>query len=202
MPYWRLNEVQKAVLLDFVKGETVWELGCGDLSLASLMAQTAQWVHAADKEKPSVRPDHGRQIETPSLPNLSFYPQTFKQLRWPEHLDTVVTCWPVTHKVPGFMEIVQRAFRVVYIGCNTGGSACGEHALWLHLTKRMLVHEVPDQRNCLHCYSLVTHKDPQFRSEEEVLGLLNEAGRFRIFNYGRMMVDELKEAKVVEEVCP
>lgn len=202
MPYWRLNAAQAAVLLDYVKGDTVYELGCGDLSLARIMATTAKWVHAADKEMPMARVDHGRQIEVPILPNLSFYPQTFKQLRWPEHLDCVVVSWPPTHRMPGFMELVQRAFRVVYIGCNTDGSACGDHALWLHLTKRMLVHEVRERHNCLHCYSLVTHQDPQFRSEEEICGLLNQHGRFRIFGYGRMMVGDLKEAQTVEEVCP
>jgi hypothetical protein len=92
------------------------------------------------------------------------------------------------------VELLQRAFRVVYIGCNTGGSACGEHAMWLHLAKRMLFKEVRDEHNCLHCYSLVTHADPQFRSEEEICGLLNECGRFRFISYGSMLVDELCEA--------
>lgn len=189
MAYWRLNPFQRATLLDFVKGDTVYELGCGDLSLAKLMATTAKWVHAADKEFARV----------PALPNLSFYNMPLARLQWPIHLDCVVVAWPQTTHVPGLLELVQRAFRVVYIGCNTDGSACGDHALWLHLTKRMLVHEVRDRYNCLHCYSLVTHNDPQFRSEEEVCGLLNQHGRFRIFGFDRMMVGELKDAPVVQE---
>jgi len=192
MPYWRLNKVQQAVLLEFVRGDTVYELGCGDLSLAKLMATTAKWVHAADKHAPTSRRDHGRRVKVPILPNLSFYWQAFEKLRWPKHLDCVVVSWPITDVVPGLLELVRRGFRVVYIGSNTRGSACGDHMLWLHLTKRALLHEVPDRHNCLHCYSLVTHADPQFRSEEEVCGLLNEHGRFKIFDYGQMLVDELK----------
>ena len=195
MPYWRLNEVQKMVLLDFVKGETVYDLGCGDLSLARLMATTAKQVEAVDKETP----------DWSDLPaNLNFWANTFAEVakKWPKHLDTVVTCWPQTTRMPGFTELVHRAFRVVYIGCNTDGSACGDHALWLNLTKRMLVHEVRDRPNCLHCYSLVTHQDPQFRSEEEVCGLLNQHGRFRVFGYGRLMVGELQEAKIVDDYSP
>ena len=170
-------------MLDFVKGDTVWELGCGNLALAREMAVTARWVHAADKNRISCRdkPD-----------NVTFYRQHYHELQWPEWLDCVVTCWPMTCSAPGFMEILKRAFRVVYIGCNTGGVACGTHEMWLHLTKRMLVHEVRDKHNCLHCYSLVSHADPQFRSEEEIAGLLNKHGRFHYFNYDQLLVKELK----------
>ena len=106
MSYWKLSIDQKAVLLDFVKGDTVWELGCGNLALAREMAVTARWVHAVDKNRISCRdkPD-----------NVTFYRQHYHELQWPEWLDCVVTCWPMTCSAPGFMEILKRAFRVVYI---------------------------------------------------------------------------------------
>ena len=186
MGCWRLTEVQRAVLLDFVKNDTVFELGCGDLSLAKLMATRAKHVFAVDKDKP-------RNLNR--LPdNLTFFHNYFDESHLPEHLDCVVTCWPVTNRCKGFVELLQRAFRVVYIGRNTGDCTCGEHAMWLHLAKRMLFKEVRDEYNCLHCYSLVAHADLQFRSEEEICGLLNECGRFRSINYGSMMVSELREA--------
>jgi hypothetical protein len=185
-PCWSLTDEQRAVLLNFVKNDRVFELGCGDLSLARLMATRAKTVFAVDKQRPE---------NLDNLPdNLQFFCNYYDELRLPEHIDCVVACWPQTNKSEGFMAAIKRAFRVVYIGCNTDGSACGDYDLWLHLTKRMLYKEVRHERNCLHCYSLVTHADPQFRSEEEVCGLLNHHGRFQIVRYNSMMVGELRSA--------
>lgn len=185
---WHLTEEQQAVLLDFVKNDTVFELGCGDLSLARLMATRARTVFAIDKQ----RPDNLKNLPD----NLQFFCNYYDELHLPEFVDCLVTCWPVTNKCKGFVDAVKRAFRVVYIGCNTDGAACGEHDLWLHLTKRMLYKEVRHERNCLHCYSLVTHTDSQFRSEEEVCGLLNECGRFRCIKFDTLMVHELQKVPV------
>ena len=96
----------------------------------------------------------------------------------------MVVAWPPNH-CPGLLCLVQRAFRAVYIGSNTDGTTCGTPELFIHLSKRMLVHEARHQKNCLHCYSAVCHQDPQFRSEEEACGMLNN-GPFNVISYGQL----------------
>lgn len=194
MSCFRLTPEQQKTLLEFIRGDVVHDLGCGDLRLARIMAPAAIHVHAVDKEKPEPQ-------DLAGLPaNVTFHRSLLKDYEVKGWLDCAVVCWPVTCKMEGLLRLVERAHRVVYIGCNTGGSACGPHDLWLHLSKRMLAHEVRDRRNCLHCYSVKTHGDPQFRSEEEIAGLLNENGRFRSISYDRLMVGELTERQLVVQL--
>jgi len=49
-----LTAKQEKILLNWVKGEIVYDLGAGDLSLTLLMARQAKMVHAVDKIIPKI----------------------------------------------------------------------------------------------------------------------------------------------------
>lgn len=181
--YCTLTDKQESTLLSWVKDEVVHDLGAGNLSLALLMSSHAKEVHAIDKELPKAS----------NLPaNVHLHEGLFNAVKLPTTLDCVVLAWPPNMHCPGLLDMVKRAFRVAYIGSNTSGSACGTSDLFVHLSKRMLVHEVRHHINCLHCYSAVCHQDPQFRSEEEVCGMLNN-DLFGVISYGKLGCKDLQK---------
>jgi hypothetical protein len=119
---------------------------------------------------------------------VKLYKGYFDAVKLPALLDCVVISWPPNYPCSGLLDLVKRAFRVVYIGCNTGGAACGTQDLFVHLSKRHLLYEMRDRRNCVHCYTAVCHADAQFRSEEEVCGMLHN-GVFRMIPYDGLLTD-------------
>lgn len=175
--YWKLNAAQEEALANWVEQSTVYDLGAGDTSLSRYMSLFARHVHAVDKDlrKPDKVP-----------PNVTCYPTTFQKFKAPKAIDCAVISWPPNYTCLGLLDLVKMASRVVYIGRNTGATACGTPELFLHLTRRMLAVEVRDEHNCLHCYGAVQHEEPQFRSEEEVCGLIHR-GPFRIIPYNGLL---------------
>ena len=188
--YWKLNAEQEKALSGWIRYSTVYDLGAGDMNLSRYMALFARHVHAIDKDL----------AEPYKLPkNVTCYPTTFQKFKAPKTIDCAVISWPPNYNCLELIELVKMASRVVYIGKNTDGTACGTPALFLHLTRRRLAVEVRSEHNCLHCYGAVESEEPQFRSEEEVCGLITR-GPFRILHDGGLLADPLALARSVAEI--
>jgi len=135
--YGRLNQKQRKTLTKFVRGKVVHDLGAGDLELSSeLLRLGASEVYAIDKEpKPRV------------LPSRVHYKQDyFHNIRSP--LSTIFLAWPTNHDV-NLVPIVKQAEMVIYLGCNTGGTACGHTKLFKTFVQRELLAYEPDKKNSL-----------------------------------------------------
>lgn len=161
MGFGRLTLRQKVTLSIHVKGQIVHDLGAGDLELARLMLTLgAKRVHAVDKAE--IGPSQLRQKA------LSFKRGYFHDLpKTP--MDVLFTSWPINHD-SGIVPHVERAGKVIYLGCNTGGSMCGTPELFAAMVRRELLAYVPDRHNSL----VVVGKPlegPRAPTGEELAGL-------------------------------
>lgn len=138
--FGRLTLRQKVTLSLHVKGRVVHDLGAGDLELARLMLTLgAKRVHAIDRIE----------VARSSLlqKGLSYKRAYFHDLpKTP--MDVLFTSWPINHD-SGIVPHVERAGKVIYLGCNTGGSMCGMPDLFAAMIRRELLAYVPDRHNSL-----------------------------------------------------
>ena len=164
MGYAKLTKAQEALLQRVVEGKRVYDIGCGDMELTHVVARYAKRVNAID-------------------PNYRFKPSTktitFKKLTadsackvWPSELPVVLLSWPLSSYIDGVLPLLKRAETIVYIGKNTDGVACGFVEMWRYLTTRKLVVEIPASHNTMLVYSSDTFAHSEYRSEEEIGGLL------------------------------
>lgn len=56
--------------------------------------------------------------------------------------------WPANYPT-GLVKILTGIPTVIYVGCNTDGTACGDRALFQYMLTRKLVKYLPDRRNTL-----------------------------------------------------
>jgi hypothetical protein len=141
VPYGALTASQEAVLVKYVRGRVVTDLGSGDLSLTTrLLEMGAEHVHCIDKEAKPYRKTWPT--------NLSYKQTYFHDMRQTAPMDVAFMSWPVNHQT-GLESVIERAQVVVYLGCNTGGSACGTPDLFKMMVQRELLDYVPDRRNSL-----------------------------------------------------
>ncbi len=116
----------------------MWDLGAGDLDLAiSLVLLGASKVVAIEKEETDPSP----------LPQIEVRRAYFSQV-----LDTpeiVFLSWPVNRSDAGLLRLVHNAKIVIYLGCNTDSSCCGDKALFEEMSERELLAEVNERHNCL-----------------------------------------------------
>jgi len=129
-----------------VRGREVWDLGAGFLGHSHhLLALGARCVVAVDKDAqhyPSAYEDRP----------ITFLHGYFSELQVPDAIEVAFLAWPDNHHLPGLIEILRAAERVVYVGTNTEGSACGWPGLWDYLHFREPLAYVPHRRNSLIVY--------------------------------------------------
>jgi len=143
VPYGNLTPDMEATIKEFVVGKTVWDLGSGDFAYArKLLEWGAQHVVAVDKEPLGTEPDGCTCIET-----------YFHSVRIPRGgIGVVWLSWPQNCPLPGLVQILERVPLVIYLGSNTGGSACGNPPLWDHFTQRTILHYTPHRQSSLIVY--------------------------------------------------
>lgn len=184
MPYGKLVGTQGAALSEFITGRIVHDLCCGDGTLTKWMAANgARHVHAVDINSgvlpvrfkaPNITRHHCALAHY--LRNMAVTPK-----------DMAFCSWPSNSNTEALLPTIKKFNRVAYLGKNTDGTACGQHDLWRHLTKRTLFHEVADKTNCLLLYTTnEVFPEPMFRSEEEIAGLLS-VGLFNPLSYGQLL---------------
>jgi len=183
--YAKLTKPQLDCLKGYVAGKVVFDLGSGTGEMAEWAARYAEKVYAVDYAQfPTFkrRNVEGVQCEFHRL-------ETAGYLLRPE--DVIVVSWPCncSGKMRGLVDLLQQVNTVIYIGSNTDGNACGDNSFWVHVSKRWLKAEIADQANTLIVYGQEAFEDIQFRSEEELLGLMAN-GMFNIIKFGALRAVE------------
>lgn len=147
MPFGTLTDEQLLVVQRHVEGQVVHDLGAGDLVLSrTLLLQGAEKVYAVDKTLPRRRPDPGIVLvggyfhHYPAVPTVAF------------------VSWPTNIQDLGLIKVVERSQKVIYLGCNWGGTMCGSPLLFQHLCQREVLDHVPDRSNTLIVYGPATVK--------------------------------------------
>lgn len=144
MPYGTLTTVMEHTLRSHVQGQVVWDLGAGDLAWSQRLVQLgAKKVVAVDKEpmqgrpgKVEIRKGYFHDIE-PSAPDI---------------IPVAFLSWPANYPQRGLLELLDRALKVIYLGKNTDGSACGWPVLFANFYFRNLLAHVPHKGNSLLVY--------------------------------------------------
>lgn len=148
----------------------VWDLGSGH---RAPMLQTIQRLGAAkaqlvDKDMvipPLVPQGFGVGVRQHLL--FRELLQTIKDLKTLESNDVALIAWPPNSGAEGLAELMSWFNHVIYIGCNSGGTACGDVDLWNHLTTREVIHYVPHQKNSLIVYGTADYTRRPLLQEEE-----------------------------------
>jgi hypothetical protein len=138
----RLNPVQRALLRDHVGDETVHDLGAGACTFSDLIAELgAKKVYAVDKVI----------WEQPRSPKVEVVRCYFADYLGPAP-EVVFLSWPDNHILNGLIQLLQKARKVIYLGKNTDGTACGWPGLFEHFLGRSILAHAPDPKNSLTVY--------------------------------------------------
>jgi hypothetical protein len=137
-----LTREQSNVLAAVVRDRTVHDLGAGTGELSDLLVELgAEKVIAIDKAW----------LGRKAPPKVDVHNCYFHEFKGPDP-DIAFLSWPVNWKVDGLLDLLAKARLVIYLGTNTGGSACGWPGLFEHLLRRTIVVHAPDMRNTLTVY--------------------------------------------------
>jgi hypothetical protein len=162
MPYGKLDEVQQELVQSAVTGQVVLDLGAGDLTLAKeLIRLGARKVIAVDK--------HGFEEPGPSIETVEAYFADFLADHPGQRFNTAFLSWPANNQMPGLLDLLRACDRVIYLGCNTSGTACGWPGLFEYLMTRKLDGYVPRAQNSLMLYSAPVI-EPRLAVGEELAG--------------------------------
>jgi len=159
--YGVLFEEQSVILGPYVQGETVYDLGCGDLSLSyELLMLGAAHVVAVDKER----------CPRPKDPRVELLRAYFHEVVASPKVSFL--SYPANYPMQGLLEILARSQTVVYLGRNTDGTACGTVAVFQHFLQRELLAYVPVRKNTMIIYgSYDPLREPRAPRGEELAAL-------------------------------
>ena len=168
MSYGHLDDDQAEVVKRWVEGKVVLDLGAGDMALAQQLIQLgAKKVIAMDKDIRSLGPNPRIEVRQGYFHNL--FSDLLRDAEAREEIDIVFCSWPPNYQTN--VEMVIALFeRLIYLGANTGGSACGGEWFWKPLLSREVLDYVPSRRNTLCVYG-PSHVDRVPTGEE--LGALS-----------------------------
>jgi len=142
MAFGKLSLKQETAIKPQILASVVHDLGAGDLVLAAdLLRIGAQQVIAIDKEPYRKKCPQGINTVTCYFEN------------YPGNIDIAFVSWPRNTFDLGLLNLVRRARTVIYLGCNTRGSACGFPQMWQHLATREVLEYLPEEFNSLVIYS-------------------------------------------------
>ena len=141
--YGLLTPKMRDTLRTHVQGRIVWDLGAGDLGYSNLLLTLgASKVIAIDKAD-----------MPPGSPGIECRRGYFQDLAMPDmDIEVVFLSWPQNNTLWGLYEILERTTNIIYLGSNTGGSACGTPALYTQLALREVIAHVPHPRNSFIVY--------------------------------------------------
>jgi hypothetical protein len=138
--YGEIIDEMQEVLTPLVDGKTVYDLGAGDLVHSHLLVRLgAERVIAIDKAP----------MPKPRCSEVSRLQGQFGDLPVPAHIDVAFLAWPQTYPLPGLLDWLDAADRVIYVGHNFDGDYCGSPELFFYLTRRALMEEVLGRRNTM-----------------------------------------------------
>lgn len=189
MSYGKLSVEQQAAIKPFIVGKAVYDLGAGDGELARLLIHLgARRVVAVDKAQ-EFKGDK-------QILHRTCYFKDFKG-----RADLVFLSWPANYRDDALLRLIKRAKFVVYLGKNTGGTACGWRELYEEFNQRQIVVHIPELKNTLTCYS--PNRGVRAPTGEEFAGIYNE-GEFLSFSHAENIAKTLDELakKLVEANAP
>ena len=161
MPYGILSPEMKRTIQPLIQGQSVIDLGAGDLSYSrTLKVLGATRVLAVDK------------VAMPEVHGIDTLCCDFSSPI--EVMDVAFVSWPINHFCLGLNEVLDQYDTVIYLGCNIEGKACGSLELFHYLTKRNPCVHIFEKRNTLLIYS----KAPRVQSlyAEEIAAFDGWAG--------------------------
>lgn len=162
----QLNVAQYDTLVRYIRGQTVYDLGCGDGDLAIFCAKNgASKVVAIDKDVTELK----LREEARLLPKLEVRRGNFFDLKDP--MPIALFSWPCNrpHYNYDYVRLLNLANKMIIIAKNTDTTCCGNPEMWQWLTSRKLLKYVPDKKNTLFVYK----NDPVRRKAvyEETAGI-------------------------------
>ena len=133
-----LTPAMEAALAEVVRGQAVFDFGCGQGELADWMAlHGAASVTAIDKEAtPKFRSKKVTGVRT-QISNAVL----------PDRIDVGVTAWPVNRAIEGLVPALRHCDTVVYLGCNDATTMCWPPDLFPYLLTRELLAYLPHHQN-------------------------------------------------------
>lgn len=147
----------------------MYDLGAGDFTLsAEMLALGAAEVTAVDRHVPDYVP------VPPGVRRVTAYFHDWVG-RAPERLGVVLLSWPANWRMEGLIELIERTDRVIYLGKNTDGTACGWRELFEALRRRPVLDHVPDPANDLLIYGPGDVDREPFPEERAALSPFAEA---------------------------
>jgi hypothetical protein len=147
--YGYFPENHRDALRPYVKDQRVVDLGAGDCERTRVLSQLhPAALLAVDKEFPYEYPPPDA-LPFKRLPGA--FIDVFKRVR--DFRPTVAhLAWPINYPTPGLLNLLRLVPTVIYVGCNTDGSACGTSHLFKYLLNREVKLYMPDRRNTLIVY--------------------------------------------------
>ena len=142
-----IYEAQEKALRPYVKDRVIHDLGAGNLYLSTvLMLLGAREVIAVDKE-----PIHDGDYGYPAKITAGITPvvSLVQDLKQPVAVGFV--SWPVNWDI-GLADVLRDSELVIYLGCNTDGTACGDRSFWMQMIGREVLAYVPKRGNTLIIY--------------------------------------------------
>ena len=140
----KLSPEQTNKLQNMVCGKLVLDIGAGDMGLARLLASWGAYVTAIEKEPYTHK-------GPPMRGHVAILNEYIKDTVVEPH-DIAVVSWPVTHQLVGIEALLSQARTVVYIGCNDGGTSCGDPNFWRYLLTRKYLRGIASRKNDMIVY--------------------------------------------------
>jgi len=139
--YGHLSRAMLPIVRQHVRGQVVWDLGCGDLGWArKLLSLGASRVVGIDKEPWTYGDDERLEVRR----------QLFIEVEIPdEGIDLAFVSWPANYVLHGLLDILKASRKVIYLGSNLGGSACAWTDFFDYILTRELLDHTPNVRNSL-----------------------------------------------------
>lgn len=175
--YGRLSDAQAERLRPFVEGKVVHDLGAGrdcDLSLV-LIALGAKRVIAIEKD-PMTRLNH------PDIEQHETHFSDYIKAHSEEKIEVAFIAAPRNARDWDLLRFVTSANRVVYLGKNTDGTACGSRQLFESFLTREVLAYVPEYPRTLIVYG-DTLKTPRVYRGEEYAALYGQDGNSPILRF-------------------
>lgn len=137
MSWGKLYQKQFDALLPHIEDREVWDLGAGDLTLTrSILLLKPKRMVAIDKER------------MPNVSGIETMRSSFDNVL-EDSLDVAFVSWPSNRYDSGLLRLIKAAKTIIYLGTNTGGSACGFKEFFEETSQRELLVDIPGRDSSL-----------------------------------------------------
>lgn len=134
------NQLQK--LQPYIKDKVIYDLGAGTGEHSAILAKLgAKQVVAIDKEP----------IRISRNPKILKIEKSFDEVNV-ENIEIAFLSYPANYQTNGLLSLLKKSDQIIYLGRNTGGTACGTVDLFEYFLHRKLIDYISEYRNTLIIY--------------------------------------------------